>query len=109
MSHTVDKVAGPYRQAPWDETTTQLSGLTSGSPENVLHGGPSGASAVRVDFVVDTRPTDGSVVGMAWEDANDSTSNNTASLRFYSTSGDLTGAVVKVFFTFRDAASGGIG
>jgi len=109
MAHTVDVEAGPFRQHGWDETLTRLSGLTSGNAENVLHGGPSGASVVEVRMVPYTRPTDNSVVNMVWEAANDSTTNNTCSLRFYSSSGNLAGFVCQVFFSFRDAASGGIG
>lgn len=110
MAATVDKAAGPVTQESVFCTFTQLSALTAGLDENISHGGPSGVKPLRCSVEVSTRPTDGSVLDWFHDSANDSTTNNTARMRFYCTvGGSLAGAVVRIFFYFNQAASGGIG
>ena len=89
------------------ETTIQLSSITAGALIALAHGGPSGAAPHRVSHTVVTQPTSQDPVAMSWEAS--STSANTASIRFtVPQGGDITGAVVKVYCTFKEAASGGI-
>ena len=89
------------------ETETTLSAITAGALIALSHGGPSGATPYKVSHVVTTAPTSQDPIGMSWESS--STSDNTVSIRFnVPQGGDITNAVVKVYVTFRDAASGGI-
>ena len=89
------------------ETTIQLSSITAGALIALAHGGPSGANVHRVSHTVVTAPTSQDPIGMSWESS--STSANTVSLRFtVPQGGDITGAKVKVYCTFKEAASGGI-
>ena len=91
------------------ETAVDLSTIDPGASLNVSHGGPSGATVYKVSHEVTTLPTSKDVVHVAHVAASDSTTNNTARIVVDTTSGgDLTGAVVRVYFYFREAASGGI-
>lgn len=91
-------------------TVVDLSTITPDEPVDASHGGPSGVAPVMVSYEVRTRATNGSpVVAVNHESASDSTSNNTARVRVSSIpGGDLSGAVVRVFFHFVAQASGGI-
>ena len=106
MSATTDStVATGF--GDFTETTVQLSAITAGALIAQAHGGPSGATPHRVSHTIVTQPTSQDPVAMSWESS--STSNNTASIRFtVPQGGDITGAVVKVYCTFKEAASGGI-
>ena len=89
------------------ETTVQLSAITAGALIALAHGGPSGANVHRVSHTIVTAATSQDPIGMSWESS--STSANTVSLRFtVPQGGDITGAKVKVYCTFKEAASGGI-
>lgn len=108
MSHTVDK--GPYvrKMTNQVESVVELSALSASQDEDVAHGGPSGATVAEARMELITKPTDGSTFYMEHESAGDSTTNNTAQLRFMSeTGGSLTGAKVRVTFVFTEAATGG--
>ena len=106
MSATVDStIASGF--GDFTEMTVQLSSITAGALIAMAHGGPSGAAPHRVSHTVVTQPTSQDPIGMSWEST--STANNTASVRFtVPQGGDITGAVVKVYVQFKEAASGGI-
>ena len=88
------------------EQTLQLSSITAGALIALAHGGPTGAAVHRVAHTVVTQPTSQDPIGMSWEAA--STSADTVSIRFtVPQSGDITGAVVKVYVTFKESAGGG--
>ena len=89
------------------EQTIQLSSITAGALIALAHGGPSSATPHRVSHTVVTAPTSQDPIGMTWESS--STSDNTVSLRFtVPQGGDITGAKVKVYVTFKESAGGGI-
>lgn len=94
----------------WLVTAVDLSTILPDEPVDVEHAGPSGASCDYITYDVRTRATTGSpVVQVSHEAANDSTTNNTCRIRVSTLpGGDLTGAVVRVFFHFAAAAAGGI-
>ena len=105
MSATVDKNA-PSRFGDITETESQLSAITAGALIALSHGGPDGVTPYKVSHTVVTAPTSQDPIGMSWESS--STSANTVSVRFtVPQGGDITGAVVKVWTTFKDSASGG--
>ena len=85
-------------------TRMDLSVLVSGQLETLSHLGPSGQAPDEIYFHVTTRPNAGSGVCMSYEGAN--TTNNTADVRFTASDqlGSLTGAVIRVFFKFYNAA-----
>tara|TARA_R100000458_G_C8071944_1_gene110355 strand:+ start:218 stop:547 length:330 start_codon:yes stop_codon:yes gene_type:complete len=89
------------------ETETTLSSITAGALIAMSHGGPSGATPYKVSHTVTTAPTSQDPIGMSWESS--STSDNTVSVRFtVPQGGDITGAEVKVYVTFKDSAAGGL-
>lgn len=106
MSATTDStVATGF--GDFTEMTVQLSSITAGALIALAHGGPSGATPHRVSHTVVTAPTSQDPVGMSWESS--STSADTVSLRFtVPQGGDISGAKVKVYVTFKESASGGI-
>ena len=93
--------------APFFIRQHTFSSMTSDQKETLTHGGPSGATAFKVEYQVTTRPTSGDTLNMEWS-ASD-TDNDTVTLRFYAEQGgDLAGAVVDVLVYWLDQASGGI-
>tara|TARA_Y100000310_G_C19967865_1_gene484128 strand:- start:120 stop:470 length:351 start_codon:yes stop_codon:yes gene_type:complete len=89
------------------EQTIQLSSITAGALIALSHGGPTKAAPHRVSHTVVTAPTSQDPIGMSWEAS--STSADTVSIRFtVPQGGDITGAVVKVYVTFKESAGGGI-
>ncbi len=106
MSSTTDStVATGF--GDFTEMTVQLSSITAGALIALSHGGPSGAAPHRVSHTVVTAPTSQDPIGMSWESS--STSADTVSLRFtVPQGGDISGAKVKVYVTFKESASGGI-
>tara|TARA_R100000306_G_scaffold38569_1_gene38439 strand:+ start:46 stop:369 length:324 start_codon:yes stop_codon:yes gene_type:complete len=106
MSSTTDSTTATGF-GDFTETTVQLSAITAGALIALAHGGPSGATPHRVSHTVVTQPTSQDPIGMSWESS--STSANTVSIRFtVPQGGDITGAVIKVYANFKEAASGGI-
>ena len=106
MALTVDSTT-PTRFGDLTEVELQFSSITDASTTTVSHGGPSGATPYKVSHVVTTAPTSRDPIWMSWEAS--STANNTIDVRFsVPQGGDITGAIVKLFVTFREAASGGI-
>ena len=106
MSSTTDSTIGTGF-GDFTEMTVQLSSITAGALIALAHGGPSGAAPHKVTHTVVTAPTSQDPIGMSWESS--STSANTVSVRFtVPQGGDITGAVVKVWTTFKDSAAGGI-
>jgi hypothetical protein len=85
----------------------QLSSLTSAQAEDVLHGGPSGASPFAVILETVAAATSGTV-SMERAIVSDSTANNTCRLVFtVSGGGNIANAVVRATFLFLPQASGG--
>ena len=106
MALTVDSTK-PTRFGDITEVELQLSSITDASTTSVAHGGPSGVAPYKVSHVVTTAPTSRDPIGMSWEAS--STSANTVDVRFsVPQGGDITGAIVKMYVTFRESASGGI-
>ena len=106
MSATTDStVATGF--GDFTEMTISLSSITAGALIALAHGGPSKATPHRVSHTVVTAPTSQDPVGMSWEGS--STDDNTVSIRFtVPQGGDITGAKVKVYVTFKESAGGGI-
>ena len=99
----------PIASTPRIITQTKLKTLVADAIENIAHGGPAGAKVQSVTMEVTTRPTDGSPVLMEWQEYNDSLTNDTVALKFYTIpGGSLTGAIVRVNCVFGAVASGGI-
>lgn len=93
---------------PFHVSVVDVSTLEPGATVNVAHGGPTGAEVLMVTHEVTTRPTSRDVVEVSHLRASDSTTNDTAAVAIDTTDvGDLTGAVVRLYFWFVEAASGG--
>ena len=106
MALTIDSTT-PTRFGDITEMELQVSSITDASTTTIAHGGPNGVAPDKVSHVVVTAPTSRDPVGMSWEAS--STANNTIDVRFsVPQGGDITGAVIKMHLTFREAASGGI-
>ena len=83
----------------------KCSTIDPGQDVNVTHT-QAAFSPVNVDFIVKTRPTDGSDVKLEWDQTNDSAANKTIRIRFDTNSGgSLSGAVVDLIVDFAGAAA----
>lgn len=95
----------------WPELVTyvDVSTIDPGVSLDISHGGPSGVPVKRVTHEVTTVANDRSGVFVSHVRASDSTDNDTARVVIDTVPlGDLTGAVVRVYFHFQGQASGGI-
>ena len=101
---------GVLQNVPETVTCVELSSIEPGVAVDVSHNGPSGANVYRVTHEVTTRANDRSPVDVSHLRASNSTSGNTARIVVDTvTLGDLTGAVVRLYFHFLEQASGGLG
>lgn len=106
---TVAKTAIVTRNWPELVTRVDLSTIDPGASLDISHGGPTGARVDTVDFEVITLATSQSPVFVSHILASDSLANDTARVVVDTESGgDLTGAIVRVYFHFVEQASGGI-
>jgi hypothetical protein len=95
---------------PLQVACVELSAILAGEPVDVTHSGPSGASVKWMTYEITEMPTSHDVLFVVHDKENDSTTNNTARVTVETQpGGDLTGAIVRCYFWFVDAASGGIG
>jgi hypothetical protein len=87
----------------------ELSTIEPGATVAVEHHGPTGINVLYVTHEVTTAPTSRDVVQVNHIRASDSISADTCAMQIDTTDvGDLTGAVVRLYFHFREAASGGL-
>ena len=107
MAATVGKTY-TIQGTPFPKTRVDLSALTADEPEDIAHVGPSGVKVREVRMEIVTRPDDGSDIRLWHDENNDSLTNDTCRLRFYTAGGgSLTGAEVYVHFEFGAMKSGG--
>jgi hypothetical protein len=89
-------------------SVVELSTITPGEALDVAHNGPGGAEVYKMDYEVVVRGLS-PVVEVAHIRASDSLTSDTARVQVATESGgDLTNAVVRLYFHFAAQASGGI-
>ena len=108
MAATVQAAVGVSGQ-PYLVTKVRVSTIDAGVPLDVAHGGPSGVKPNLVLMEVVTRADSRDVISLAHEVADDNTTNNTARVIPDTVAGgNLTGAVLDLYFVFFAQATGGI-
>lgn len=108
MAATVQAALG-VSGVPFLVTEVQVSTIVPGVGLDIAHGGPSGVKPKIVVLETTTRAASRDPVTFVHDPSADNTTNNTARVYLDTVAGgDLTDAVVKLYFFFFAQATGGI-